>query len=138
MLRKQALAAASAGVLVLATGAVSVAALSGVRILGFNAPSAAGAVPAVSGGPASVVIVNKKHVVTKKGAPGQPDTTTVVNDAVTVTAADPSSGVPLVVRSASDASDAPVDSTSTPSVSPPSGSSLRRSRNQPRPPHRAR
>ena len=107
----------------LATGAVSVAALSGVRILGFNAPSTAAAVPAVSGGPASVVIVNKKHVVTKKEAPGQPDTTTVVHDTVPVTAADPSSGVPLVVRSASAAPDAAADTTSTPSVSPALGSS---------------
>jgi hypothetical protein len=127
MLRKKALAAASAGVLVLATGAVSVAALSGVRILGFNAPSSASAVPAVSGGPASVLVVNKKHVVTKKGAPGQPDTTILVDDTVPAAAevVDPGSGAPLVVRAAAapvDAPAAPDEATSTPSVAQPSSS----------------
>ncbi len=122
MLRKKALAAATAGVLVLATGAISVAALSGVRILGFNASSTASAVPAVTGGPASVLIVNKKHVITKKGAAGQPDTTILVEDTVPAapaTVADPGSGVPLVVRAA-DAPGAPDDTTSPPAVSQPS------------------
>jgi hypothetical protein len=125
MLRKQALAVASVGVLVLASGAVSVAALSGVRILGFNKPSSASAVPVVSGGPASVLVVNKKHVVTKTGATGQPDTTVVVDDTVPVApeVVDPGSAAPLVVRSAAAApADGPAladDSTSSPSDTPP-------------------
>ena len=135
MLRERALAAATAGVLVLATGAVSLVALSGVRILGLNASSSASAVPVVSGGPASVLIVNKKHVVTRKGAPGQPDATVVV-DATLPPApevVDPGTGAPLVVRSAAaptpaDGPVAPDDTTSTlsdsqPPASPASGSS---------------